>query len=311
MTKVSDLGTVQKDHKSVVTLGTFDGLHIGHKQILAKVIEKSKKFNARSVVVTFEPHPRLILKPDEPVQLLTTLEEKIQQIEHCGIDEVVVIQFTKEFSQLTSNEFFEKVIIGKIGICGMVVGFDHRFGKGRGGDESTLAELSQKHGFEFEKVEAVTKDGQKVSSTYIRNLIASSNFDEANICLGYRYGFSGVVEEGFKRGRTLGFPTANIGQMVKFKQMPAPGVYAVTMEVFGKEYGGMMNLGTRPTFENTNTVFCEVHLFDFNEDIYGSAVRVYPVRRIRDEKKFRSVDELINQIKIDSTESRKILNSNN
>lgn len=311
MTKVSDLITVQKDHKSVVTLGTFDGLHIGHKQILAKVIEKSKKFNARSVVVTFEPHPRLVLRPDEPVQLLTTLEEKIQQIEHSGIDEVVVIPFTKEFSQLTSTEFFEQVIIGKIGICGMVIGFDHRFGKGRGGDESTLAEFSQKHGFEFEKVEAVTKDGQKVSSTYIRNLIASSNFDEAKICLGYRYGFSGIVVEGFKRGRTLGFPTANIGQTVKFKQMPAPGVYAVKMEVLGKVYGGMMNFGTRPTFENTNTVFCEVHLFDFNEDIYGSAVRVYPVRRIRDEKKFRSVDELINQIKIDSTESRKILNSNN
>jgi riboflavin kinase/FMN adenylyltransferase len=294
----NNLLEVKKDKNTVLTLGTFDGIHLGHKKIIDAVVEKASVNGGRSLLITFDPHPRNVLSGNS-IKLLNSTVEKLEILKSLNIDDVLVINFTKEFSQLSSEEFFKSYIIDKIGIREIVVGYDHHFGKGRGGDEHTLKELGLKYGFSVAKVDAVSIDGINVSSSKIRNALAEGDIKTANKLLGRNYSFRGVVIKGDGRGRTLGFPTANVKLDDETKLLPSLGIYVVEIIIDGSKHFGLMSIGKRPTFYNDGYITTEVYIFDFGKDIYGNNVTVNILERIRGEEKFSSPDELINQMNRD------------
>jgi len=302
-----DLFLIEKNDNTIITIGTFDGVHLGHQEIFNVLINKSKNNGCRSFVITFEPHPRMVIQPNFQLKLLTTFQEKVEILEKMGIDNLLVIPFTKEFSQLTSEDFFRKYILEGIGVKKMVIGYDHHFGKGRDGDEQKIRELGSVNGFEVQKTEAVTINETVVSSSKIRNALSEGDVENAALMLGRNYSYAGKVIVGDKRGRELGFPTANIQLENELKVVPKNGVYAVKVILEKGSFDGVMNIGLRPTFKETTTVLSEVHILNFNEDIYGKQIRVEFISRIRDEKKFGSKEELIKQIEIDKQETNKRL----
>lgn len=283
-------------HNAVVTIGTFDGVHFGHQKILKKVISLAEKKHGESVLVTFWPHPRFILRPDDDsLKLLTTFEEKAALMASVGIDHIVKIPFTKEFSQLTSEEFTRKVLVEKIGTKHLVIGYDHRFGKNREGGFEELKANESKYGFKVEEIPKQEIDDVSVSSTKIRNALLSGDISSANTYLGRHYSLSGTVVEGARLGRAIGFPTANLEIKEKYKLIPADGAYAVRAEVGGAVFKGMMNIGIRPTVDGTSRTI-ETHLFDFHQDIYGTQIKISCISRIREETKFMSLDDLKQQL---------------
>jgi riboflavin kinase/FMN adenylyltransferase len=303
----NDLFLIEKNDNTIITIGTFDGVHLGHQEIFNVLINKSKTSGCRSFVITFEPHPRTVIQPNSQLKLLTTFQEKVEILEKMGIDNLLVIPFTKEFSQLTSEEFFRKYILEGLGVKKMVIGYDHHFGKGRDGDEQKIRELGALNNFEVQKTEAVTINETVVSSSNIRNALSEGEVKNAAQLLGRNYSFSGLVVGGDKRGRELGFPTANIKLENEFKLIPKNGVYAVKVLLENSIFNGVMNIGLRPTFKETTIVLSEVHILNFNEDIYGKQIGVEFIARIRDEKKFASKEELIKQIEIDKQKTSKLL----
>lgn len=305
-----DLSKVTYDENTVITLGTFDGIHIGHRKIIEEVISKSSFYGGRNFLITFDPHPRSILSKDHKVQILCTLKEKLRLLESIGIQNVLVINFTREFSQLSAGEFFDKYVLKGIGVREMVIGYDHHFGKGRDGDETKLREMGKANNFKVSTVDAITIDSVKVSSTKIRNLLVSGNIKTVSLFLSRYYSFSGRVVVGDKRGRELGFPTANIQIDDPDKLIPAIGIYAVEFFIGNdnRKYTGVMSIGKRPTFYNEGKITTEVYVFDFDKDIYGSNVTVNVVERIRGEEKFSSADELVLQMKKDVEAGMEILN---
>ncbi len=304
-----DLSKVVYEKNTVITIGTFDGIHVGHKKIIEKVVAKSSFYGGRSFLITFDPHPRSIVSEDHKVQLISTLEEKLLLLESLGVQNVLVIRFTKEFSQLSANEFFRDYVLKGIGIREIVIGHDHHFGKGRDGDEDKLIELGKANDFKVSAVEAVKIDSAIVSSTKIRNLLMAGAVRTANLFLDRYYSFSGKVVTGDKRGRDLGFPTANIELDIPGKLIPAIGIYAV--EFFVKndntKYNGVMSIGKRPTFYNEGKITTEVFIFDFDRNIYGEKVTVNVIERIRGEEKFSSAGELVLQMKKDVEAGMEIL----
>jgi riboflavin kinase/FMN adenylyltransferase len=304
-----DLSKVTYDKNTVVTLGTFDGIHAGHKKIIEEVVARSSFYGGRNFLITFDPHPRSIVSKDYKIQILSTLEEKLKLLEAIGIQNVLVIKFTKEFSQLSANEFFLKYVLKGIGIREIVIGHDHHFGKGRGGDENKLRELGKANDFKVTPVDAVSIDSMIVSSTKIRNLLTAGDVKTANLFLGRFYSFSGRVVEGDKRGRELGFPTANIEPDNLDKLLPAIGIYAVEFFINNEEkkYTGVMSMGKRPTFYDEGKLTTEVYIFDFDKDIYGAKVTVKVVDRIRGEEKFSSAEELVIQMNKDVAAGMEIL----
>ncbi|NGP76332.1 bifunctional riboflavin kinase/FAD synthetase [Balneolaceae bacterium YR4-1] len=302
------LNDVTHDANSVVTVGTFDGVHAGHRAIMDTVLRKAEERNARSVIVTFDPHPREIINPgDAGIKLLTTLPERREILEELGIDRMVVIPFDRDFSLLSSEEFIRDIIYGKIGVAEFVIGYDHHFGKDREGSIETVEQLGKELGFETYVVSKREVGAKTVSSTAIRNAISEKgDVEEAAEFLQRLYRLNGTVIHGDKRGKEIGYPTANIKPEDSRKIIPKDGVYAVDVRYEGKWYHGMMNIGTRPTFDE-QVRSLEVHLFDFDEEIYGKEVQVRFVKRIRDEKKFSSVDELISQLQKDEKEAKEIL----
>ncbi len=303
----NDLISIEKNENTIITIGTFDGVHLGHQEIFNVLINKSKNNGCRSFVITFEPHPRMVIQPNSDLKLLTTFEEKVEILEEMGIDNLLVIPFTKEFSGLTSEEFFKQYILDVIGIKEMVIGYDHRFGKGRDGDEQKIRELGASNKFDVQKTDAVTINGIVVSSSKIRNALSEGEVKTAAQMLGRNYSFAGKVVVGDKRGRELGFPTANMHLENELKQIPKNGVYAVKVFLEERIFNGVMNIGLRPTFKDTKIVLSEVHILDFNEDIYGKNIRVQFIDRIRDEKKFSSKEGLIKQIEIDKQKTNLLL----
>ncbi len=303
----NDLSKFKKEKNVVITVGSFDGLHLGHQLILNKLIEISKLLNGKSLLLTFEPHPRNVVSKNFDFKILTTLEEKKILLEKFGIDILVIQNFTEEFSQKTSEEFIKEILVGKIGISHIVVGHDHKFGKDRMGDEKDLKEFGNKFNFDVTSVEAVVIDNMVVSSTKIRNALCDGDIEKANLLLGRNYTIFGKVVHGIKRGRLLGYPTANIEVFDNKKAIPKNGVYVVNVNLNNNNYSGIMNIGIRPTFENNNLRVLEVNLLNFNEDIYEENIEVSFVKRLRDEIKFQSKDELINQIKKDIDKAREIL----
>ena len=298
---------IVRDTNSFVTIGTFDGLHAGHKRIIEKLKEKAAFSGGRSVVITFHPHPRTVFEGNDTVKLLTSLDEKTELFGNLGIDVLWVINFTREFASLSSEEFVKAYLVEKLGIKEIIIGHDHRFGKGRDGNEEKLREIGQKYNFLVTPVEAVEINSITASSTKIRKALVDGDIKSANGFLERNYSIRGEVVVGEKRGRLLGFPTANVGNIAEHKLIPAIGVYAVKVVVEGNEWAGVINIGRRPTFNENDRVIPEVHILGFNGYIYGKKIEVKFVERLRGEIKFSSKEELIEQIKKDKEKSLEIL----
>lgn len=304
MTKLVPITEVKFDRKSTVTVGTFDGVHEGHKSLIKTLVAEAKKSNARSVLVTFDPHPRNIINPQHSLGLLTTLEERATILSNLGLDEMIVIPFTRDFSLLSSSEFIKKYIVEKIGLSCFVIGYDHHFGRDRDGSFETVVKIGKESNFSVRLVQAHEISTHTVSSTVVRRaLLFDGNVSLAQTYLGHPYRIEGTVVNGNQRGRTIGFPTANIMPENAKKIVPKNGVYAVKAIVQGIEYGGMMNIGVRPTVTDGLEKTIEVHLFDFNEMIYGKTMTIDFIARLRDEMKFSGVEELIAQLALDKKEA--------
>ena len=284
--------------KPVVTIGTFDGVHMGHKQVILRLQEIAKKYGGETVIFTFHTHPRLVTAPNESnLRLLTTLEEKIKLFDHYGIDHLVIYPFDKSFSELSYSKFVEEILVKQMHTHCLVVGYDHRFGKNREGDFEYLQKCASTFNFKVEKLDVLTIAKESVSSTKIRQALQNGEIEKANRYLGYEFTLHGSVVDGKHLGRKLGFPTANIVASDKHKIIPGYGVYAVKVSINNKEYGGMLNIGTRPTFNNNaDNRSIEVNIFDFEGDIYGSEITIMFAGKIRNEQKFAGVENLINQL---------------
>ncbi|OFY33877.1 MAG: riboflavin biosynthesis protein RibF [Bacteroidetes bacterium GWF2_38_335] len=292
----------------VLTTGTFDGIHRGHFSVLSHMKEKAALMGGESVVFTFWPHPRYVLQNSSGnLKLLNTLEEKKTLFERSGIDNLIIYPFTEDFASLSSRDFIQKILVEKIGVKHLVFGYDHQFGKNREGSFDSLKESSHEFGFSVEQVDALTIDGINISSTKIRHMLEAGEIDLANKYLGYNYYMRGVVVSGMKLGRKIGFPTANVSPDDDHKLIPPPGVYCVKVRVGNEEFAGMMNIGFRPTFGENNRETIEVHIIDFDREIYDNAIELWFVTKLRDEKKFDGIDALITQLKKDKEETIRIM----
>ncbi len=281
---------------AVITIGTFDGVHLGHQAIFKKMKEEAAKINGKTVVVTFYPHPRIVLGLDSKnLKFINTQEKKINRIEEAGIDYLVIINFTKEFARLSSEEFIRDFVHEKIRPIKIITGYDHHFGKDREGSYDLLLKIGKELGFEVEKVDAVYVNDVKVSSTRIRDLLKAGKIREANSFLGYEYSITGKVVTGKSIGHDLGFPTANIEVADEYKLIAAVGVYACRVVYMGQLYKGMSNIGYRPTIDKGDLTI-EVHIFHFDKQIYGEEITICFVDRMRDEKKFKNREALKAQL---------------
>lgn len=298
----------RSDSKTVVTLGTFDGVHKGHKSILEKLINSSKNSGCESVVLTFFPHPRMVLQQNSDIKLLNTIDEKAHLLEEYGVDNLIIHPFDHAFSRLTAEEFVKDILVDKLNIFKIIIGHDHRFGRNRTATIDDLIIYGKEYGFEVEQISALEINEVSVSSTKIRNALNSGMLETANKFLGYPYFLTGTVIKGKQLGRTIGFPTANISIKEDYKLIPAQGVYVVSAEIEGRNIFGMMNIGTNPTVGGVSQSI-EVHFFDFTEDIYDKEVRVSVHYRIRDEIKFPSVDDLKKQLAEDQKISLEYINN--
>lgn len=292
--------------KGVVTLGNFDGLHLGHQRLVRSLVGKAKEIGGTSIVFTFHPHPLKILAPETCPPLITTYEEKVELLSAFGVDLVLMIPFTRELSELSARDFAAKILKEKLGAREIFVGFNFRFGRDREGTVERLREFGRELGFNVTEVREVTVEGEVVSSTKIRTLIKAGNVEHAAKLLGRPYAVTGRVGVGDQRGRKLGFPTANVEARQEI--MPYPGVYAIRVLVDGRRYDGVANAGFRPTFDKHE--FClEAHLFDFSGDLYGKEVTVVFVAKLRDEKRFESLEALVSQMHADVKTARDMLSA--
>ncbi len=294
---------------TVVTVGTFDGVHEGHKSLIEILLSVSYKTNLEHFIVTFDPHPRQVLSKDANIKLITTHKEKLNILEKYAIENLLVIKFTEEFSKLSYEEFFKKYIIEKLNVKYFIIGHDHKFGKNREGDEEKLKKLADEYGFNIVSVSPLEVEGVPISSTLIRRALQTGDMEKANFYLGRYFNFEGVVVEGKKRGRELGFPTINL-KVDDEKIIPLNGVYAVTCKINNKIYFGMMNIGNRPTFDDSENVTIEINVFDFNKDIYGETVSVDVYDYIREEMHFSKKEDLIEQLNIDKATIKNYLSIN-
>lgn len=305
MLLITDLSRVTSPFtNSVITLGNFDGLHLGHQELVRMVMKRAAEIHGQSMVVTFRPHPLKVLAPDKCPELISIYEEKIELFKKLGIDVLIKIPFNLHFAEMTPREFVKKILCDLLGAKEIFVGFNYRFGKGREGNIETLKEMGREFGFKVNEVEQISVDGEIISSTKIRSFIKEGEVEHAARLLGRPYAITGIVIRGDSRGKSLGFPTANIAS--KHMIIPSNGVYAVKLYARDTCHDGIVNIGLRPTFD-TKTLAIEVHVFDFNEDLYGEEVTVYFIKKLRTEKKFDSADALITQITKDITEAKAVL----
>jgi riboflavin kinase/FMN adenylyltransferase len=307
MQLITDLSAIKTPiARSVLTLGNFDGLHIGHQELVRMVIKRAGELDAVSMVVTFRPHPLKVLAPEKCPALISIYEEKIRLFERLGIDVLVKIPFTLDFSSMSPEAFVKDILCGLLGAREIFVGYNYRFGKGRSGTTETLRTLGRECGFVVREIDQISLDGEVISSTKIRDLLRNGEVEHAARLLGRNYAITGIVIKGDGRGKELGFPTANIAP--KHAIVPSNGVYAVRLDVRENRYEGVANIGVRPTFGKEQPAI-EVHIFDFNEDIYGEEISVFFIGKLRDERKFGSAVELIEQIRADIIAARKILSA--
>ena len=297
-----------KVSNAIVTIGTFDGVHLGHQAILKDMVKTAKDIGGETVVITFYPHPRQVLNINAAnLRFITTQEEKLQLLEKSGIDNVVVVNFTKEFSRVSSEDFIRDYIIEHINPVKLVIGYDHHFGNNRMGDFNLLSEMQNKYNFQVQRIEAHDVENIAVSSTKIRHSLQQGDIERANSLLGYQFSYIGKVVSGNKIGREIGYRTANIDVEREFRLIETSGVYATYVDYEGKEYKSMTYIGKKPTVNNDEVENIEVHLFDFAGDLYDKEIKVRFVKRVRGEQKFESLDALKKQIQIDEKNIREIL----
>ncbi len=305
MIKITDINSFNIPD-TVVTVGTFDGLHLGHKTILDALKDKAKQLNSKSVVFTFWPHPRFVLGKIDGLELLNTIDEKAKILDKYGIDYLVSVNFTKEFASQTSYEFVKNILVGKLKVKHLVLGYDHHFGKNREGRFDKLTKCANEFGFTIEQVSALTSGSDNISSTKIRNALKLGDITKANKYLGYNYSITGKVIRGEALGRKIGFPTANI-KWESYKLIPANGVYAVIVYYNNTKYNAMVNVGRKPTVSNNEKTGVEVNIFNFDFNIYGKNITIEFIKRIRNEQKFENIDKLKNQLKIDKKKIMRLL----
>lgn len=293
---------------AIVTIGTFDGVHLGHQAILKDMVKTAREIGGETVVITFYPHPRQVLNIDSShLRFISTQEDKIKRLEELGVDNLIVVDFTKEFSRTSSENFIRDYVIEKIAPVKIVIGYDHHFGKNRMGDFTLLYELSRQYRFKIQRVQAQDVENVTVSSTKIRLSLQQGDVEHANLLLGYQYSYSGNVISGRKIGRGIGYPTANLDVKREYRLIETPGVYATYVDFEGKEYKSMTYIGKRPTIDDSLEDTIEVYLMDFEGDLYGKEVKVRFVKRIRGEMKFESLDSLRQQLIADEKNVREIL----
>jgi riboflavin kinase/FMN adenylyltransferase len=280
---------------SVVTIGTFDGVHIGHQKIIKKLVNIAKEKELQAVVLTFFPHPRMVLQKDANIKMINTIDEKSQQLESHGVDYLVVEEFTKEFSRLTAQEFVRDILVDKLHVKHIIIGYDHHFGRNRTANIDDLRAFGKIYGFEVTEISAQEIDEVAVSSTKIRNALLTGDIKTANAFLGYPFAFNGTIVRGKGLGKQIEFPTANIQIDKAYKLIPKDGAYVVRTQYKDETFYGMMNIGTNPTVEGQSQTI-EMHVFDFNKDIYGEVFEVEILERLRDEQKFESVEHLKTQL---------------
>lgn len=290
-------------NNAIVTIGTFDGVHLGHQKIINRLLELKKQFGGETLLFTFEPHPRKVLFPEQKdLKLLTNTAEKCELLEQFGIDHILVFPFTKEFSQMQAETYIQEIISKGLQTKTLVIGYDHHFGSNREGNISLLKEVSQQYQFNVEEIPVQEINQLNVSSSRIRKALDDGDIDTANNYLGYSFFIKGEVIKGKQLGRTIGYPTANIKLDDADKLIPKIGVYAANIVVRNKRYKGMLNVGVNPTTDADNTIKVEVNMFDFNEEIYGETIKLEFVKRIRNEQKFANLDELKQQLAKDKIE---------
>ena len=300
-----------KNKNTILTLGTFDGIHPGHLKIIDKLVDCSKEKGCRNVVITFHPHPRTVLVAGNDVKMLTTQEERKDLLEKHGVENFLTISFTKEFASLTAEEFIYDYLINGIGLSEIVLGHDHHFGKDRSGNVELLKKIGAKENFTVTTIDAFYINNEVVSSTKIRNALIEGDLKKANTLLGRNYSFSGTVVGGDKRGRELGFPTANIKLSSQEKLLPAIGIYAVRVLLENEKHIGLLSIGKRPTFYDAGDLVTEVYIYNFNREIYDEVVTIELVERLRGEEKFNSAEDLINQMNKDKENGLNIFNELN
>ena len=298
----NSINSFQSTKKTIITIGTFDGVHIGHQKIVEKLIENAKNRNAESAILTFFPHPRMVLQDQTEIRLLNTIDERISLLEKKGLDNLIIHPFDKAFSRLTAEEFVKDILVDQLKIEKIVIGYDHRFGRNRTANIDDLIEFGEKYNFEVEQISAQEIQEASVSSTKIRTALEEGNIALANQYLGYSYFLTGVVKEGKKLGRTIGFPTANLKIEENYKLIPKQGVYIIESNLNGKKAYGMMNVGTNPTFDE-GLLSIEIHFLDFNADLYDQKIQISLLKYLRAEQKFASVALLKTQLNIDKNQT--------
>lgn len=291
---------------TAVTIGTFDGVHVGHRKLLHRLINDAKVLNIKSTVLTFFPHPRMVLQQDANIKLLNTIDEKVKILEKIGLDYLIIYPFSQEFSRLSATEFVQNILVRKLNSKKIIIGYDHRFGRNRNADIKDLISYGKTYGFEVDEIPAQEIDDVSVSSTKIRKALEEGDVKTANQYLGYEYMLTGTVQKGKGLGRQLNFPTANINIEESYKLIPHNGVYVVKSELENATVYGMMNIGFNPTVSGTEKSI-EVHFFDFDQDLYDQKIQVDIIDRIRDEHKFKSVNELKKQLEKDKITSLNII----
>ncbi|UKN03589.1 bifunctional riboflavin kinase/FAD synthetase [Paracrocinitomix mangrovi] len=292
----------------VITLGTFDGVHLGHQKIIKFLKENAQKVEGESVLFTFHPHPRIVLHPeDHNLELIQDIDRRIERLAEEGVDHLILHPFTLEFAKQTATEFVRNILVNKLGVRVMTIGYNHHFGKNREGNIDLLQELGAVYNFDVVQIPAFEQDEIKISSTKIRSAIKEGDITKANAYLGSPFCFKGTVKDGDKIGTTIGFPTANIQLFSETQILPNIGVYAVQVKIDGEMYDGMMNIGYRPTVSNSNEKRIEVNIFNFNRNLYGTKIVVFVIAKIREEQSFNSIEDLKKQLHQDEINSKRIL----
>jgi riboflavin kinase/FMN adenylyltransferase len=304
-----DINNLPAFKNAVLTTGTFDGVHQGHKAILKEVVNHAAQVGGESVLLTFEPHPRKLLFPDQPLGIITPLQQKLQLVTETGIQHIVVVPFTLEFANLTADDYVRNFLINLFHPHSIVIGYDHRFGHDRKGDIKLLEQYAPVYKFELIEIPAQLIDAAAVSSTKIRHAIMEGRMEDASHMLGRDYSITGTVVHGNRLGRTLGYPTANLQPADADQILPALGIYAIQATHNGTRYKGMLSIGYNPTVTDKKELRIEANLFDFDKEIYGDALEIFFVKKLRNEQKFDSLEALIAQLHKDKEETLSVLNA--
>ena len=305
--KIKTAADYKQIKSSVITIGTFDGVHVGHQQIIHRLVDTARKNDLQALVLTFFPHPRMVIQNDANIKLINTIDEKAKQLEQLGVDHLVVKEFTKSFSRLTALEYVRDILVNKLKVKHIIVGYDHHFGRNRTANINELKEFGAFYDFEVTEIEPQEVDDVAVSSTKIRSAILKGNIPTANKFLGYNFMLTGTVIKGKGLGKTLDFPTANIQIEAAYKLIPKHGVYVVKSQIKGVEVFGMMNIGKNPTVSEGNQTKIEVHFFDFSANLYGAVLKIELLDHLRSEIKFPNIEALKLQLEKDKVDATNAL----